>query len=238
MDSSQSLATDWGLTAEYSRQTAGPRPATLPPLSKEDQPSWVHSCYAGHRLGMHAIAKAINSVPPSESRLRDQGLIPFYEGACDLADDLRTLARQHNLTLAPCESLCHDYLQECEVDEKALIGAVAPYIVPQQKGMLDFLSKLATGHQQLHWTSMVAFVGVSSEFFIKQATAGEGVTAPDKPSDALLTPNAKMRAANKVIMEEVTRLRDQSPSSGWNEKEAQELTMGYLAMVPEVWNAE
>ena len=236
MDSSQSLATAWGLTAEYSRQTAGPSPASLPPLSEQDQPPWVHNCYACHRLGMHAIAKIVNSVPLSESRLRDQGLIPFYEGACDLADDLRTLAQQHNFTLAPCEDLRHDYLQECEVDDRALIGALAPYIVPQQKGMLDHLVKLTTGHQQLHWTSMVAFVGVGSEFFINQTTAGEGIAALDKPSGALFVPNAKTRAAAKVIMEEVVRLRDQSSSSGWNEKEAQELATGYLAVVPKVWS--
>lgn len=237
MCSTQPLATAWDLPAKFPYQYSGSNPSDPVPFntsSNQDLTTWVNTTYACNRAGAHFIATLIKQVPRSEARLRDQGLIPFYDGTCDLSDALTTMASQHNITLAPCERLHRDYLQQCEIDERTST-TVRSFVAPQMQGMLDLLDKITTGVYQYHWTSLVAFMGVSSEAFINQAAARKTVTALDNHSHAPFIQaiaSEKMLAASKVIMEDLARLREQSSSSGWREQEAQELAVEHLKMIP------
>lgn len=235
MSLSNPLLTSWDLHPKFPElynisESVTPFKSSI----NQDLTGWVNTTYACNRAGAHFIATLIKHIPTSETRLRDDGLIPFYKGTCGLGDSLVEMAQRNNITLAPCEKLRPDYLRECEIDERTLTTELAPYVAPQMTGMLDLLGKLSVGIQQYHWTSLVAFLGVSSEAFINQAAAKKGVTTLDNHSHAPFIraiSSETMLAASKVIIEELARLRDQAPSSGWREEEAQELAVEHLKMV-------
>ena len=77
-------------------------------------------------------------------------------------------------------------------------------------------------------------MAVASETAANQAAVKNSVALENDPYTPFnqAMSSEKILAATKVFMEELARLREQSPNSGWRESEALELAVGYLDMIP------
>lgn len=168
----------------------------------------------------------ISTVPTSEVRLLNEGLIPLYQGFRGVKESLETIAEQHNITLPQCPPIDSDYRVESQINRPVLHSALTAELAPPPKAMADMMDKVATGAgaNKYHWSSLVACLCVPSDSVITQ-TARAISSATTTPHSLFTNAlgSTKMLSACKVIMEELARLKNGASETGWREEEARGL---------------
>jgi len=207
----------------------GPRSSTPPVLA-----TWVQSCYDTHRVGTHFISIIITLVPTSETRLLNEGLIPLYQGFIAVEKAFKKIAQEHNIPLNQCPPIHPDYRTESQIDSKTLESVLTGQ--PAQ-AMTDLMEKAISGARdgKYHWSSLVACLCIPSELFITQ-TAIANSSGTSQPHSLLTNTIASesQQYACKVTIEELARLKNGAPETGWREDEAASLVEEYFRLAEEL----
>ena len=164
------------------------------------------------------MSTIISLIPPSETRILNEGLVPFYQGMRKVGECLEKIAQQHNITLAKCPPIDSDYHVESQIDAGALKSALA---APPAKTFADMIEKAANGDNKSHWSSLVACIVVPAESVVTQTTSAKskGTASTHSLFTAAIT-TEEVQSACKVILEELARMRSAPSETGWREDEA------------------
>lgn len=199
------------------------------------------------RLHLHHIPKLILLVPPSETRLLNEGLIPMYASVRSFLDVTKEIARKRGITVPPLSDIPEDYREEAASDSKLLKEQLSPYMVVQTKNYAEALEASETDGKQ-HWTSCVAPFSVSVSVYIESLTATKGLVkesgtkVPATYMEAILVDESlaqyseliaseEMLQPVRVLGEELLRIRSEGSETGWREEEAKANTVARLALI-------
>lgn len=196
--------------------------------------SWVQSTYGTHRIGVHFISIMMTLVPTSETRLLNEGLVPLYQGFTAVEEALRKIAEEQNIPLNQCSPIHPDYRIESQIDSKILESVLTGQ--PAQ-AMADLMEKAVNGTRdgRYHWSSLVACLCVPSESVITQTAIANsnGTTQPHSLFTNALASESQQYAC-KVTMEELARLKNGAPETGWREDEAASLVEEHFRIAEEL----
>jgi len=216
----------WGLPA---LKFNAPRSLAPPVLA-----SWVQSTYGTHRVGIHFISIMMTLVPTSETRLLNEGLIPLYQGFIAVEKALKKIAQEHNIPLNQCSPIHPDYRIESQIDSKTLESVLTGQ--PAQ-AMADLMEKAVSGTRdgKYHWSSLVACLCIPSESFITQTAIANssGTSQPHSLFTNTLASESQQNAC-KVTIEELARLKNGAPETGWREDEAASLVEEHFRIAEEL----
>jgi len=223
--SAPGLAQIWSLGGAAAIETG------VPPTLNYD--IWVVNSIILHRTGASTVAAQLNIIPSSETRLRNEGFIPFYSHVRKTIDTLKSSARERGLTFPDIPDIPEDWREEAASDYKSLAAQLRPHLAEQAKVTMDWNSGILDRDSKPHWTSLVAAYSASFDLFLRMepALCGPGGAMGGSEWGPYLALMASTRdefdGFARVFREEILRIRAQ-PGSGWGEEEAKGITEGHM----------
>ena len=189
---------------------------------------WVANQILLHRIASNTLAYELNSIPHSETRLRDEGVIPFYSFVRKVTGILESSAHERGVTIPAIPDTPKDWSEDVATDYKALAAQLRPHLVEPAKVVLDWSCGLRVRDPEPHWASVVAINSVTLDLYIGAAPAMGGMMEGSEwgPFIAQMASD-ELKWIAEVIGEETLRVRAQ-PGSGWNEEEAKRLVKEQL----------
>ena len=213
-----------GLAQIWSLDMAPPVEASLPP----NFDIWVANFVLIYRVGGTVLATELDNIPDSETRLRDEGVVPFYSLVRDIFNTLKSSAHERGVAIPAFPDPPADWREELSTDYKALAAQFRPHLVEPARVMVDSAFGVWERDPKPHWTSRVAVDSVSLETFVRMAPAMGGMMGGSEwGSYTALLASDELKRVAAVINEEILRIRAQ-PGSGWDEEEAKRLVMEHL----------
>ena len=213
-----------GLTQIWSLSV--PLTGGLPQAPKFD--IWVVNAILLTRAISNSVAFQLNAIPGTETRLRDEGIVPFYSFLCKLLETLESSARDQGVTVPAFPAAPEDWSEDASTDSKALAALLRPHMLESVRAAMDRTLGLRDLDPKLHWASAPAANFVTADSCISLVAEMDGVLKGSEwgPFKARATCDETKWIA-KVMGEELLRIRAQ-PGSGWDEKEANEIAKGQL----------
>ena len=213
-----------GLTQIWSLSI--PLTGGLPQAPKFD--TWVVSAILFTRVISNTVAFQLNAIPSSETRLRDEGIVPNYSFLRKLIDALEFSARDQGVTVPAFPAAPEDWSEDVSTDYKALADQLRPHMVESVRAAMDQILGLRDLDPKIHWASSPAANFVAIDSFISLMAEMDGVLKGSKwgPFKATITCDETKWFA-RVMGEELLRIRAQ-PGSGWDEKEASEIAKAQM----------
>ena len=217
--STPGLSQIWSLSVPLSGE--------LPRAPKFD--IWVVNAIFLARVVVNSIAVQLNAIPGTETRLRNEGIAPFYSFLCKVIDTLKSSAHEKGVTVPAFPDALADWSEEASIDYKALATLFRPHMTEPVKTAMDRNFGLRDRDPKLHWASAPAGNFVTVDLFSPLMVQMGGVLTGSEwgPFKAMMTGD-ELKWIAKVMGEELLRIRAQ-PGSGWNEEEAKEMAKGQLA---------
>lgn len=175
----------------------------------------------------------LSVVPPSQARLRDEGLALYYEVGRGLTSTFKSVAQQRGVTLPPFPDIPADWRDGLAIDTETLYAALEPHAAGPVKEMMDPKGRY-------YWESLVASISVGSDVYLD--TVAVTSTSPGTPGDATLAPykgamgNEELARCARVLREEVTKARSQAGETGWREDEAREVVTKHMDLSKGFWS--
>ena len=198
----------------------------LPQTPKFD--IWVVNAILFTRAISNSVAFQLNAIPGSETRLRDEGVVPYYSSLRKLLETLESSARDQGVTVPAFPAAPEDWSEDVSTDSKALAALLRPHMVESVKAAMDRTLGLRDLDPKLHWASAPAANSVTVDTCISLVPEMDGVLKGSEwgPFKARVTCDETKWFA-RVMGEELLRIRAQ-PGSGWDEEEANEIAKGQL----------
>ena len=198
----------------------------LPQAPKFD--IWVVNAILFARVLSNNVAFQLNAIPGSETRLRDEGIVPYYSFLRKLIDALESSARDHGVTVPAFPAAPADWSEDVSTDSKALAAQLRPHMLESVRAAMDRTLGLRDQDPKLHWASAPAASSVTLDSCISLVAEMDGVLKGSEwgPFKARVTCD-ETKWFTKVMGEEALRIRAQ-PGSGWNEEEANKIAKGQL----------
>ena len=216
--STQGLVQIWGLDKSPSGEK--------PPAPAID--NWVVNTIILNRARANALAALLSTIPSSETRLRDEGIVPFYSLLRNLANSLKSIARERGLNVPAIPDTPAAWGEEASTDPKALDAQLRPHLSVPAQVSLDWNLGMRDRNPRPHWSSEVAANSVSVDLFVRVAPMmGAAMGATEWGPFLTQMTDDEIKEIAGVISEEILKVRAQ-PGSGWNEEEAKGLVMEYL----------
>ena len=189
---------------------------------------WVVNAILLTRVISNTVAFQLNAIPGSETRLRDEGIVPYYSFLRKLIDALESSARDHGVTVPAFPAAPEDWSEDVSTDSKALAAQLRPHMVESVRAAMDRSFGLRDRDPKLHWVSAPAGNSVALDSCISLMTEMDGALEGSEwgPFKARMTCD-ETKCVARVMGEELLRVRDQ-PGSGWDEEEANEIAKGEL----------
>lgn len=193
-------------------------PGEAPPAT--DYGTWVVNLTLLYRVGVNFVASQLSVIPPSETRLRDEGVIPFYSIASNIVKTLKSSAHARGVIVPAIPDVPQDWSEEASTDYKALAAQLRPHLVESAREIMDWTLGLWDREPKLHWTSVVAVTAVTLDQYSRMAPAMSGMKEGSGlgPFVALVASD-ELKWIAGVTNEEILRIRA-LPGSGWAEEEA------------------
>ena len=204
-----------------------PLTGELPRAPKFD--IWVVNAILFARVVANSVAVQLNAIPGSETRLRNEGMAPYYSFIRKVIDTLKSSARGQGVIVPPFPDALADWSEEASTDYKALAALLRPHMTEPVRAAMDQDIGLRDRDPKLHWASAPAGNFVAADFFIPLMAQMDVVLEGNEwgPFKAMMTGD-EFKWIARVMGEELQRIRAQ-PGSGWNEEEAKEIAKGQLA---------
>ena len=204
-----------------------PLTGELPQAPKFD--IWMINAILVNRVVVNNVAIQLNAIPDSETRLRDEGIAPFYSFLRKLIDTLTSGAREQGVTVPAFLEAPAEWREELSTDCKSLVALFRPHLAEPLRAAMD--RNLGSRDPKPHWASAPAMNYVALDVFIPLMEQMDGVLGGSEwgPFKDMMTSD-EIKWITKVMGEELLRIRAQ-PGSGWNEEEAKEMAKGQLASV-------
>lgn len=194
----------------------------------------------------HYVAAVLSTVPSSETRLRNEALIPIYNQLRDLLTILQGALEERHISLPPVPAIQTDWSAEAAIDHEALREALSPRVDGWMKQYIQ--SSIATiadgGGGGNHWSSSVANIAVLADTYLNPATrvathhaCTEAPAATDGSAAKYerlvkytqrLTGGGGAGESTRVLMQETIRIRSVPGESGWREDEAKGMAKGLM----------
>ena len=180
------------------------------------------------RALVNNTASQLNAIPSSETRLRDEGIIPFYSYLRKLISTLKSSAREQGVTVPEFPDPPADWREEVSTDCKSLAALFRPHLTEPVEAAVDWNFSLRDRDPKPHWASEPATNYVAIDLSLQLLAAMDKVLVGSEwgPYKALLACN-EIKWIARVMGEELLRIRAQ-PGSGWDEEEAKEMVKGQL----------
>ena len=221
--STQGLIQIWGLDKSPSGEK--------PPAPSID--TWIVNTIILNRARANSLASLLNAIPSSETRLRDEGIVPFYSLLRNLANNLKSSARERGLAVPAVPDTPEAWGEEASTDPKALAAQLRPQLAEPARVALDWNFGLRDRNPRPHWSSEAAANSVSLDLFLRVAPA---MAATEWGPFIAQTTNDEIKGVAAVISEEILKVRAQ-PGSGWGEEEAKGLVFEYLGSMREAMSS-
>ena len=182
------------------------------------------------RVGANALAHQLTVIPDSETRLREEGIIPYYNFTCNLGNVIKSSAHPRGLAAAAIPDAPAVWSEDVSTDHKALAAQFHPHLAGPAQAVMGWHFGLRERDPEPHWTSVVAGYSVVLDMFVAMMPAVSGVMTGSEwaPFVAQMTSD-DLKGITNVIREEILRIRAQ-PGSGWNEEEAKALVQEQLGL--------
>ena len=192
---------------------------------------WAANQVPLYRLGTNSLAYELTVIPRSETRLREEGIIPYYSFVRNLGNAVKSSAHARGVTIVATPDAPADWSEDTSLDHKALAAHIRPHLAEPAQALLDWTLGLRARVPEPHWTSVVGVYSVLLDLFLGMTPAMGGVMGGSEwaPFMALMTSDEPKGLA-EVLREEVLRIRAQ-PGSGWNEEEAKTLVMEHAGLM-------
>ena len=199
----------------------------LPQAPKFD--IWVVNAILFTRAISNAVAVQLNAIPDSQTRLRDEGIGPQYSFARKLIAALESSARDQGVAVPAFPAAPADWSEDVSTDPKALAALLRPHMVEPIRVAMGQILGLRDLVPKIHWASAPAANSVALDSCISLVAEMDGVLKGSEwgPFKARITCD-ETKWFVRVMGEELLRIRAQ-PGSGWDEKEANEITKGQMA---------
>ena len=198
----------------------------LPQVPKFDV--WVVNAILLTRVISNSVAFQLNAIPGSETRLRDEGIVPYYSFVRKLIEALEFSAHDQGVTVPAFPAAPADWSADVSTDSKALAAQLRPHMVESVRVAMDQILGFRDIEPKLHWASAPAASSVTLDSCISLVAEMDGVLKGSEwgPFKARITCDETKWFA-RVMGEELLRIRAQ-PGSGWNEEEANKIAKGQL----------
>ena len=192
---------------------------------------WVVNHIFYTRAVLNNVASQLSAIPRTETRLRDEGIIPLYSYLRKIIDTLKSSAREQGVTVPTFPGAPADWREELSTDFKALAVLLRPHMTDPMWAAVDWNFSLRDRDPKPHWASEpatnAATIDVSLQFMAEMNKVLVGSEwGPYKAQVACDEVNWIARVMN----EELLRIRAQ-PGSGWDEEEAKEMVKGQLTSI-------
>ena len=177
------------------------------------------------RAGSNYLVFHLSAIPTSETRLRDEGIIPLYSFWRELSSIIRSSARELGAAVPDIPEAPRDWNEEASTDSNALAAEILPHLAEPARQIVDWILSSRGRDPRLHWTSRLAVTSLVPGLILRAALAIGGT------EDSVLGPYVARATSDEfkriagVINEELLRIRAQ-PGSGWNEEEARRVVDG------------
>ena len=216
--STQRLPQIWSLSV--------PLTGGLPQVPKFE--IWVVNAILLTRVISNTMAIQIGGIPGSETRLRDEGLVPYYSFLRKLIDALESSARDQGVIVPAFPDAPANWSEDVSTDPQALAALLRPHMVESVSAAMDRLLGLRDLDPKPHWASVPAAGSVIVDSSISLVAEMDGVLKGSEwgPFKAIITGD-ELKWIGRVMGEELLRIRAQ-PGSGWKEEEAKEITREQL----------
>ena len=187
-----------------------------------------------YRAGANNMAFHLNTIPRSETRLRDEGIIPLYACMRNISNTLKSSARELGVSVPDIPSAPEDWNDEASTDSQALATEIRPRLAEPVRASMDWIFGSRDRSPRLHWTSRVAVTSVALDLLTRAAIAIGGMMEGSgwEPYVAQMTSD-ELKWITGVIKEELLRIRAQ-PGSGWDEEEAKRVVTDQLGVMKEI----
>ena len=194
---------------------------------------WVVNTILLNRVIINTVACQTNAVPRSETRLRDEVMIPLYSFQRNLGEVLKSSARERGLTVPAFPAASADWSEEVTTDHKALAAQLHPHMAEPSRVSMDWNFDLRDQDPRAYWASEMAAMGVALDLFIQAVGPMGGVMGSEWGPFIAQTVSDELKGIVGAMGEELLRIRAQ-PGSGWNEEEAKRLAKVQLRNAIEI----
>ena len=197
---------------------------------------WAANSILRYRAGANNLAFLLNITPHSETRLRDEGIIPFYHLTRNITSTLKASARELGVTVPDIPNPPEDWNKEASTDSKALAAEILPLLAEPVRPIVEWMFTSRDRNPGLHWTSRLAVSSVVPELLTRTVLAMDGTVGGSEWASFVAQVTGKeFKEISRVVNEELLRIRAQ-PGSGWNEEEARRVVEGQLANLQGMMN--
>jgi len=181
------------------------------------------------RAGVNNLASQLSVIPRSETRLRDEGIIPLYSFLRNITNTLKSSARELGVTVPDIPDAPEDWNEEASTNHTALAAQLSPRLAEPARASMDWIIGSRDRDPKLHWASRLAVTSLSLDMYTRALPAMGGVMGGSEwePFMAQATGD-ELKGIARVINEEILRIRAQ-PGSGWDEEEAKRVVKEQLA---------
>ena len=181
---------------------------------------WVGNAILFARVLSNNVAFQLNAIPGSETRLRDEGIVPHYSFLRKLIDTLKSSARGQGVTVPAFPDAPADWSEDVSTDSKALAALLRPHMLESARAAMDQLLGLRDRDPKLHWALAPVGICVGADLFTSLMVQMDGVLGGSEwgPFKARVTCDETKWFA-RVMGEEILRIRAQ-PGSRRDEEEA------------------
>ena len=190
---------------------------------------WVVNHMLYTRSLINNTAYQLNAIPSSETRLRDEGIIPFYSWLRKLIDTLKSSAREQGVTVPNIPDAPADWREELSTDCKSLAAIFRPHLMEAIRAAVDWNFSLRDRDPKPHWASEPATNSAMLDLVLPLMVTMDSVLAGSEwgPYKAQMASD-EIKWIARVMGEELLRIRAQ-PGSGWEEEEVKEMVKEQLA---------
>ena len=192
---------------------------------------WAANQIPHCRVAANSLAYQLTVIPESETRLREEGVIPYYNFMRNAGDVIKSSAHSRGLAAAAATpDAPADWSEDISTDHKALAAQLHPHLAEPAQAVIGWHVDLRERDSKPHWTSVVAGYSVILDMLVVMMPVVSGVMTGSEwaPFMAQMTSD-NLKGIADVFREEILRIRAQ-PGSGWNEEEAKALVQEQLAL--------
>lgn len=180
--------------------------------------------------GIHYLASLLARIPPSETRLRDEGIGAMYNAFRSMLDGQKDSVAKHGITAFSLPNISTDWKDEATTDHKTHHESLFPHLPDP---VTDYIKFMTAALDKYHWTSLVAAQSAVLDMYFHSMdttlTAMEAGVPGVQAMKNLLAPYASkatgLADASKVVREEIMKIRSAGEQAGWKEEEAKALAV-------------
>lgn len=193
-------------------------------------PTWFVSHICMNRFAAYYLAKLLESIPASETRLRNEGITGMFNVVRGIHIAFTGIAHSRGLTIPEFADIPAETENEAKTDYEAMLVVVKAHATDELIQYVEHSAgKLHGG--KCHWASLVAPVSVSTDRFL-ESTMTDVVPVATEGADWKPATEDHMVAPAKVMREELLRIRGEVP--GWREDEARDFTAAHLKLMGDI----